>query len=82
VRSREITACDAELTDETGCPTLHRKDFRTGGTGGSACRAIFSRLLTGAIDAGKAKVEGLGRLVAAHLIPGPSAEVLSPLPKM
>ena len=26
------------------CPTLHREDFRTGGTAGSAGRAIFSRL--------------------------------------
>lgn len=35
-----------------------------------------------AIDAGKAKVEGLGRLVAAHVIPSPSAAVLSLLPKL
>jgi microcompartment protein CcmL/EutN len=34
-----------------------------------------------AVDAGKAKVEGLGRLVAAHVIPNPSAGVLSLLPK-
>ena len=34
-----------------------------------------------AIDAGKAKVEGLGRLVAAHVIPSPSKGVLSLLPK-
>jgi microcompartment protein CcmL/EutN len=34
-----------------------------------------------AIDAGKAKVEGLGRLIAAHVIPSPSAGVLSLLPK-
>ena len=34
-----------------------------------------------AIDAGKAKVEGLGRLVAAHVIPSPSQGVLSLLPK-
>jgi microcompartment protein CcmL/EutN len=34
-----------------------------------------------AVDAGKAKVEGLGRLVAAHVIPSPSAGVLSLLPK-
>jgi len=34
-----------------------------------------------AVDAGKAKVEGLGRLVAAHVIPNPSKGVLSLLPK-
>jgi len=34
-----------------------------------------------AVDAGKAKVEGLGRLVAAHVIPNPSQGVLSLLPK-
>jgi len=34
-----------------------------------------------AIDAGKAKVEGLGRLVAAHVIPSPSKGVLDLLPK-
>lgn len=35
-----------------------------------------------AVDAGKAKVEGLGKLVAAHVIPSPSAGVLSLLPEM
>jgi microcompartment protein CcmL/EutN len=34
-----------------------------------------------AIDAGKAKVEGLGRLIAAHVIASPSQGVLSLLPK-
>lgn len=34
-----------------------------------------------AIDAGRAKVEGLGRLIAAHVIPSPSQGVLSLLPK-
>jgi microcompartment protein CcmL/EutN len=34
-----------------------------------------------AIDAGQAKVEGLGRLIAAHVIPNPSKGVLSLLPK-
>lgn len=34
-----------------------------------------------AVDAGKAKVEGLGRLVAAHVIPSPSKGVLGLLPK-
>jgi microcompartment protein CcmL/EutN len=33
-----------------------------------------------AVEAGKAKVEGLGRLVAAHVIPSPSRSVLSLLP--
>jgi microcompartment protein CcmL/EutN len=34
-----------------------------------------------AVDAGKAKVEGLGRLIAAHVIASPSKGVLSLLPK-
>jgi microcompartment protein CcmL/EutN len=34
-----------------------------------------------AVDAGKAKVEGLGKLIAAHVIPNPSPGVLSLLPK-
>lgn len=34
-----------------------------------------------AVDAGSAKVAGLGRLVAAHVIPSPSQAVLSLLPK-
>jgi len=37
--------------------------------------------VTAAVDAGKAKVEGLGRLVAAHVIPSPSKGVLLLLPK-
>lgn len=34
-----------------------------------------------AIDAGKAKVEGLGKLIAAHIIPRPSGAVLALMPK-
>jgi microcompartment protein CcmL/EutN len=34
-----------------------------------------------AVEAGKAKVEGLGRLIAAHVIPSPTEAVLSLLPK-
>jgi microcompartment protein CcmL/EutN len=34
-----------------------------------------------AIDAGKAKVAPLGKLIAAHVIPSPSDGVLSLLPK-
>jgi carbon dioxide concentrating mechanism protein CcmO len=34
-----------------------------------------------AIDAGRAKVEGLGKLIAAHVIASPSAGVLALLPK-
>jgi len=34
-----------------------------------------------AVDAAKGKVEGLGRLIAAHVIPSPSPGVLSLLPK-
>lgn len=34
-----------------------------------------------AIEAGKSKVEGLGKLIAAHVIPNPTKAVLSLLPK-
>jgi microcompartment protein CcmL/EutN len=34
-----------------------------------------------AVEAGKAKVDGLGRLIAAHVIPSPSQGVRSLLPK-
>jgi carbon dioxide concentrating mechanism protein CcmO len=37
--------------------------------------------VSAAIDSGKAKVEGLGKLIAAHVIARPSAQVLSLLPK-
>lgn len=33
-----------------------------------------------AVEAGKAKVEGLGKLIAAHVIPRPSSAILSLLP--
>ena len=36
--------------------------------------------VTAAIEAGKAQVEGLGKLIAAHVIPRPSDAVLSLLP--
>ncbi len=35
-----------------------------------------------AIDAAKTKVDGLGRLIAAHVIPSPSQGVLALLPKL
>ena len=35
-----------------------------------------------AIDAGTAKVNGLGKLIASHVIPSPSEGVLSLLPKL
>jgi microcompartment protein CcmL/EutN len=34
-----------------------------------------------AIDAGRSHVEGLGKLIAAHVIPNPSKGVLALLPK-
>ena len=34
-----------------------------------------------AVDAGKAKVEGLGKLIAAHVIARPSPSLLALLPK-
>jgi microcompartment protein CcmL/EutN len=38
--------------------------------------------VTAAVEAGKARVEGLGKLIAAHVIPSPSLAVLSLLPKL
>ncbi|MBI4875637.1 MAG: BMC domain-containing protein [Acidobacteria bacterium] len=38
--------------------------------------------VTAAIEAGKARVEGLGKLVAAHVIASPSQAVLSLVPKL
>jgi microcompartment protein CcmL/EutN len=38
--------------------------------------------VSAAVQAGRAKVEGLGKLIAAHVIPSPSAAVLSLLPKL
>ena len=35
-----------------------------------------------AVEAGKAHVEGLGKLIAAHVIPRPSDAVLALLPKL
>ena len=35
-----------------------------------------------AIEAGKTEVEALGKLIAAHVIPRPSASVLGLLPKL
>jgi microcompartment protein CcmL/EutN len=35
-----------------------------------------------AVDAGRAKVDGLGKLIAAHVIARPSTAVLSLLPKV
>lgn len=38
--------------------------------------------VTAAIEAGKTKVDGLGKLIAAHVIARPSSSVLALLPKM
>ena len=38
--------------------------------------------VTAAIEAGKEKVEGLGKLIAAHVVARPSASVLALLPKV
>jgi len=35
-----------------------------------------------AVEAGRVKVEGLGKLIAAHVIPRPSPGVLALLPKL
>ena len=49
--------------------------------GGVAERKGDVAAVKAAIDAGREKVEGLGKLIAAHVIPRPSTAVLSLLPK-
>lgn len=52
--------------------------------GGGYVTVIFKgdvAAVQAAVDAGKAAVDGLGKLIAAHVIPRPSEAVLSLLPK-
>jgi microcompartment protein CcmL/EutN len=37
--------------------------------------------VTAAIESGKARVEGLGKLIAAHVIARPSSQVMNLMPK-
>ena len=51
--------------------------------GGYICAIVHGDLaaVTAAVEAGKQKVEGLGKLVAVHVVARPSPSVLGLLPK-
>jgi carbon dioxide concentrating mechanism protein CcmO len=68
------TACKAANVEIAGREKLG---------GGYICVVIRGDVaaVKAAVDAGKAKVEGLGKLVAAHVIARPSSAVLGLLPK-
>lgn len=69
------TACKAANVEVVG------KEKLGGGYVTVVIRGELSAV-TAAIDAGKAKVEGLGKLIAAHVIARPSLTVLALLPKV
>jgi microcompartment protein CcmL/EutN len=68
------TACKAANVEVVG------KEKLGGGYVTIVIRGDFSAV-TAAVEAGKAKVEGLGKLIAAHVIARPSPSVLALLPK-
>ncbi len=59
---------------------MHRRPL---GRSGHVHRRLWARptAVTAAIEAGKEKVEGLGKLIAAHVLARPSPSVLALLPK-
>jgi carbon dioxide concentrating mechanism protein CcmO len=69
------TACKAAKVEVVG------KEKLGGGYVTIVIRGDLSAV-TAAIEAGKAKVEGLGKLIAAHVIARPSPAVLALLPKV
>lgn len=69
---------------DTACKTAHVEVLGREKLGGGYITVIIKgdvAAVKAAIDAGMAKVEGLGKLIAAHVIPSPSQAVLSLLPK-
>ena len=69
------TACKAANVEVVG------KEKLGGGYVTVVIRGELSAV-TAAVEAGKAKVEGLGKLIAAHVIARPSLTVLALLPKV
>jgi ethanolamine utilization microcompartment shell protein EutS len=68
------TACKAASVEVVG------KEKLGGGFIAVIVRGELSAV-TAAIEAGREKVEGLGKLIAAHVLARPSASVLALLPK-
>lgn len=69
---------------DTACKTANVEVLAKEKLGGGYVTIVLCGQLsavTAAVEAGKAKVEGLGKLIAAHVIARPSAAVLALLPK-
>ncbi len=69
---------------DTACKTANVEVLSREKLGGGYITVVIKgdvAAVRAAVDAGKAKVEGLGKLIAAHVIASPTEAVLSLLPK-
>ena len=69
---------------DTACKTANVEVLAREKLGGGYITVVIKgdvAAVRAAVEAGKAKVEGLGKLIAAHVIPNPSEGVLRLLPK-
>ncbi|MCC6265067.1 MAG: BMC domain-containing protein [Bryobacterales bacterium] len=69
---------------DTACKTANVEVVAREKLGGGYITVVLKgdvAAVTAAVEAGKAKVDGLGKLIAAHVIPNPTNAVLSLLPK-
>lgn len=69
---------------DTACKTANVEIIGKEKLGGGYVTVIIkgdTAAVKTAVETGKAKVEGLGKLIAAHVIPRPSSAVMSLLPK-
>jgi len=69
---------------DTACKTANVDVLSREKLGGGYITVVIKgdvAAVTAAVEAGKAKVEGLGKLIAAHVIASPTEAVLSLLPK-
>lgn len=69
---------------DTACKAAHVEVIGKEKLGGGYITVLVRgevSAVNAAVDAGKEKVTGLGKLIAAHVIPRPSASVLALLPK-
>lgn len=69
---------------DTACKTANVEVVAREKLGGGYITVVIKgdvAAVRAAIDAGKEKVDGLGKLIAAHVIPSPTKAVLSLLPK-
>ncbi|MCZ2154615.1 MAG: BMC domain-containing protein [Bryobacterales bacterium] len=70
---------------DTACKTANVEVLAREKLGGGYIAVVIRgdvAAVTAAINAGKAKVDGLGKLIAAHVIPNPTQAVLSLLPRL